>query len=128
MDLKIKVGLMLSSNVHNFGTRVEKLDAVLVTAFLDSSKVWSLFVGMMYFVVSMSSELVVMGDEIVVVKNSEFAGLRVEESESDFESVVVLSPGIVYSVVTDCVTSKDSLEVCVMVSVLVSFEALDKSC
>ena len=69
MDLKYQSNFQAFSYC-NFDTRVEKLGVDLVFRF--SSKVVSLFVGIMiYFVVSMSSELVVTfiaeEDEVVAV-------------------------------------------------------------
>ena len=65
-------------------TRVEKLGVDLVSRF--SSTVLSLIAGMMICVVfSMSSELVVKGEENEVVTVSEFAGPRVRVDVSDFE-------------------------------------------
>ena len=98
MDLKYQSNFQAFSYC-NFDTRVEKLGVDLVFRF--SSKVVSLFVGIMiYFVVSMSSELVVIfieeEDEVVVVVVSipEPPGPRDEVSD------LILSV-LVYSVVRE---------------------------
>ena len=93
-----------------------------------SSTVLSLIAGMMICVVfSMSSELVVIfvGEENEVVTVSEFAGRRVDVS--DFEEVVILSV-FVFSVVRECITGTDSLEVCDKIFILVLLEAWDRNC
>ena len=91
-----------------------------------SSTVLSLIAGMMICVVfSMSSELVVKGEENEVVTVSEFAGPRVDVS--DFEEVVILSV-FVFSVVREGITGNDSLEVCDKIFILVLLEAWDRNC
>ena len=98
MDLKYQSNFQAFSYC-NFDTRVEKLGVDLVFRF--SSKVVSLFVGIMiYFVVSMSSELVVTfiaeEDDVVavVVSIPEPPGPRDEVSD------LILSV-LVYSVVRE---------------------------